>query len=74
MLREISPCTGQTQLIPYLWQLHDKVMGVGLAGGCLYLFLCDTIPAIADVLLNGGGKEHRLLTDDPNVLTEPGHV
>lgn len=37
----------------------------------IYLFLSGIIPAIADVLSDGGGKQNWFLTHQSNVFTEP---
>ncbi|CAG8666278.1 10157_t:CDS:2, partial [Acaulospora colombiana] len=54
---------------------HDKVMDVGLLGGTLNLLAGDDgRSTIADIVLDRGGKEVRVLGNDSNVFSQPDDV
>lgn len=54
-----------------LRQVHDEVVGVGLLCGGDNIFHGDTRSAIANILGNGGGKQHRFLLHDADQRTQP---
>ena len=58
----------------YLRQRHDEVVGVSFLGSSDHVFHCGVFSAIADVLCDGGGEEHRLLLHDSNLRSKPLNV
>ena len=58
----------------YIRELGDKVIGVGLPDCPLNVLICGIPKSITDVLSNGCGKEHRFLTHNAHVFSQPFHV
>lgn len=56
---------------PDLRQVHDEVVGVGLLGGIDDVVHGDARSPVADVLRNGGGKQHRLLLHYTDERAQP---
>lgn len=54
-----------------LWQVHDEFVGIGLLGRVDNILHGDAGSAIADVLSDGGGKQHRLLLHNANQRAQP---
>lgn len=55
----------------YLWQVHDEVVGVGLLRSTDDVFHGDVGSTIAQILSNGGGKQHGLLLHNANQRAQP---
>lgn len=58
----------------YLRQRHDEVVGISCLGSLDYVFHRGIFSAVADVLGDGGGEEHRLLLHNSNLSSEPLNV
>lgn len=56
---------------PYLRQIHDKVVGVGLLGCSDDVIHSGVFPSIANVLCDGGGEQDRLLFNNANQGPQP---
>lgn len=54
-----------------LRQVHDEVVGVGLLCGSDDIVHGDARSAVANILSNGGGKQHRFLLHNANQRTQP---
>lgn len=63
-----------TAVIVYLREVHDEVICIGLFCGLDYVLRGDTRPAVANVLGNGGGKEHGFLLHNANQRAQPLNV
>mmetsp|Transcript_54753 Transcript_54753/g.114460 ORF Transcript_54753/g.114460 Transcript_54753/m.114460 type:complete len:273 (-) Transcript_54753:1005-1823(-) len=50
---------------------HDEVVGIGHLGGALHVGHRGALRAVHDVLLDGHGKQHRLLGNEADLHTEP---
>ena len=55
----------------YPRQVHDEGVGVGLLGGGDDVVHGDPGAAVADVLGDGGGEQHRLLLHDADQRAQP---
>ena len=53
---------------------HDEIVGVGRTGGRHDVLKRGAGPAVADVLGNGAGKEHRLLQHDADLRAQVAQV
>lgn len=55
-------------------QFHDEVIGIGFLDSFLNLIHGDIFSAIANVLGDRGGKQHRFLTHHTNDLPQIPHI
>lgn len=55
----------------YLWQVHNKIIGISLFCCLDNVFHGYSRSTITDVLCNGCSEQHRLLLYDTNERAEP---
>lgn len=55
----------------YLWEVHDKVIGVSLLGGLDDVVHGDPRSPVADVVSDSCGEQHRLLLYYTNQRAKP---